>query len=233
MLAGGLLDLGMSSRLRGRVSRNSGDFTSLIRKSVMRYVSLTSWCALLVLSLGVLHADDKKDNSKDSDKKHRCRGTVVKVDADKHTLTVKTMDAHDKDAKEQEKTFTVADDAKIMDSSGKEEKLSELKSGDSICLTEKDGKITKVREHAVAKITKVDQKAGTVTVKTKDKDGKDLEKTFRLVEDAEYIDSTGRIAVLDVFRSGDDILFIEADGRIEEMKKDDQKKNDKNSSNNK
>ena len=100
----------------------------------MRYVSLASWCALLVLSLGVLRADDKKDNTKDSDKKHHCRGTVVKVDADKHTITVKTMDAHDKNAKEQEKTFTVADDAKIMDPAGKDEKLSELKSGDSICL---------------------------------------------------------------------------------------------------
>lgn len=196
----------------------------------MRYVSCALWCALLVLSLGSLTAEDKTNSSKDSDKKHRCRGTVVKVDADKHTLTVKTMDARDKNAKEEEKTFTVADDAKIMNASGKEEKLSELKSGDNVCLTEKDGKVTKVREHAVAKITKVDQKAGTITVKMKGKDGKETEKTFHLVEDSEYIDSTGRIAVLDVFRSGDDILFIEADGRIEEMKKDNQKKNDKDSS---
>ena len=52
-----------------------------------------------------------------------------------------------------------------------------------------------------------------------DKTGKETERTFKLIEDAEYIDSTGRIAVLDVFQSGDDILFVEADGRITGMKK--------------
>jgi hypothetical protein len=52
-----------------------------------------------------------------------------------------------------------------------------------------------------------------------DENGKTVEKTFQLVEDSEYVDSTGRVAVLDVFQSGDDILFVEADGRIKSMKK--------------
>ena len=55
--------------------------------------------------------------------------------------------------------------------------------------------------------------------KMTDENGKQTEKTFRLVEESEYLDSTGRVAVLDVFQSGDDILFIEADGRIKSMKK--------------
>jgi hypothetical protein len=52
-----------------------------------------------------------------------------------------------------------------------------------------------------------------------DTDGKDVEKTFRLVEDSEYADSTGRVAELEVFQSGDDILFVETDGTIKAMKK--------------
>jgi len=183
-------------------------------------------CSVLVLfavSLGLAKAEDKKETAKNSNvQRHHCHGTVTKIDSGKHTITIKTISNDDKAAKEQEKTFTLADNAKIMDSSGKEEKLDALKAGDAVCLTEKDGKVTKVREHAGAKIVKVDQKAGTVTVKMKEKNGKDVEKTFRLIEDAEYLDSTGRVAVLDIFRSGDDVLFIESDGKIEAMKKDEE-----------
>ena len=84
---------------------------------------------------------------------------------------------------------------------------------------EKNGKVTEVRKEAEAKITNVDRKAGTITVNMTDEDGKQVEKTFRLAEDSEYIDSTGRVAVLDVFQSGDDVLLIDAEGRIKSMKK--------------
>jgi len=68
-----------------------------------------------------------------------------------------------------------------------------------------------------ATITKVDPKNGTVTVRMKDQSGKETEKTFTLTRDIRYFDSTGKAAAIDVFRSGDDILIIEAEGRLQEM----------------
>ena len=69
-----------------------------------------------------------------------------------------------------------------------------------------------------ATITKVDPKAKTVTVRMKGKDGKDVERTFKLTEDVRYFDSTGKVAVLDVFRSGDMVLIVEEEGRIKEVR---------------
>ena len=51
------------------------------------------------------------------------------------------------------------------------------------------------------------------------KEGKEVEKTFQLTEDVEYVDSTGKVATLDVFQSGDDVLYIENEGKIKELKK--------------
>ncbi len=65
-----------------------------------------------------------------------------------------------------------------------------------------------------ATITKVDQKNHSITIKMKNKEGKDVEKTFKLTEDVEYLDSTGRVATLDIFRSGDDVLVIEREGKL-------------------
>jgi len=179
--------------------------------------SLSSLLVVAVLSMAAARADDAKKKERS---KHHIHATVSKIDSQKNTLTAKVMN---KDGKEEEKTFTLSDDAKYLDTSGEKIKADTLKAGDEVCLVEKDDKIVKIRKEAQAKITKVDAKAGTITVKTKDKSGKDVEKTFRLVEDSEYIDSNGNVAVLDVFRSGDEILFIEADGTIESLKKSPQK----------
>ena len=81
-----------------------------------------------------------------------------------------------------------------------------------------------------AKITKVDAKKGTVTVQMKDKDGKETTRTFTLAEDAEYLDSTGRVARVDVFTSGDYVLIVEAEGKIKQMKKQDKGKSGKDRS---
>jgi hypothetical protein len=54
----------------------------------------------------------------------------------------------------------------------------------------------------------------------KDRNGKKVEKTFYLTEDAEYIDDTGRVATIDVFQSGDEVLIVESEGKITELKKD-------------
>ena len=72
-----------------------------------------------------------------------------------------------------------------------------------------------------AKITKVDAKKGTVTVKMKDH-GKEVEKTFKLAEDIEYMDSTGKVASVDLFTAGDMVLVVERKGKICKMKKCDQ-----------
>ena len=72
-----------------------------------------------------------------------------------------------------------------------------------------------------ATITKVDPKAHTVTVKMKDKSGKDTEKTFKLTEEVRYADSTGKAVAVDVFRSGDYVLVVEEGGRLKELRKND------------
>ncbi len=68
-----------------------------------------------------------------------------------------------------------------------------------------------------ATITKVDARNHTVTVKMKDREGKDVERTFKLTEDIRYLDSTGRAAAVDVFRSGDYVLVVEEEGRLKEL----------------
>jgi hypothetical protein len=83
--------------------------------------------------------------------------------------------------------------------------------------TQKDKE--KADKHAKATITKVDPQRGLVMVKMKDKNGKDVQKAFRLTEDIRYLDSTGRAARIDIFQSGDDILVLEEEGRLKEMKK--------------
>jgi uncharacterized protein YuzE len=69
-----------------------------------------------------------------------------------------------------------------------------------------------------AKITKMDGKKSTVTVKMQE-DGKDVEKTFKLAEDIEYQDSTGKVATIEIFTAGDMVLYVEVDGKITKMKK--------------
>ncbi len=71
-----------------------------------------------------------------------------------------------------------------------------------------------------AKLTKVDAKKGTVTVKMQS-EGKEVEKTFKLAENIEYADSTGNVGSADIFTSGDLVLIVEAEGKITKMKKKD------------
>jgi hypothetical protein len=83
-------------------------------------------------------------------------------------------------------------------------------------------------------ITKVDAKNGTVTVKMKDKDGKETERKFTLTGEEHMFDDNGKtihMADIDVFRSGDYVLIVERDGKLREMRKDkDAKKPDSNKS---
>jgi len=89
----------------------------------------------------------------------------------------------------------------------------------------KDGK------HHQATITKVDAKKGTITLRVKNKEGKQVERTFKLAEDVVYFDNTGRVAQADIFVSGNDVLVVEREGKIKEVrkaKKSDHKEDHKN-----
>src|SRR5689334_1226168 len=93
-----------------------------------------------------------------------------------------------------------------------------------VCLAQADDQkqtANKNKDRHHAKISKVDPQTGTVTVKMKDRDGKETEKTFKLAADAVYLDSTGKVAAVDIFRSGDEVLILEAEGKVKELKKND------------
>jgi hypothetical protein len=66
-------------------------------------------------------------------------------------------------------------------------------------------------------ISNVAPGAGTLTVKLKDKDGKEVEKIFKLVGEVRYMDSLGRAANAKIFRAGDQVAVIINRGRLEEM----------------
>ncbi len=179
----------------------------------MLRAALCSIALLAIPMVAASAADAKKDHDKNSKSLH---ATISKIDSQNHSLSVKMMDENGKD---QEKTLHLSNDVKYLNAAGKDAKADSFKVGDDVCVMEKDGKVTEVRKEAEAKITKVDRKAGTITMKMTDENGKQVEKTFRLVEDSEYIDSAGRVAVLDVFQSGDEVLLVEMDGHIKSMKK--------------
>ncbi len=88
-------------------------------------------------------------------------------------------------------------------------------------------KADKDKKRSEATITKMDAKKGEVTVRMKDKEGKEVEKTFKLEGDMVYLDSAGRVAAVDIFRSGDDILVLEEEGHLKEMKKQAKKPEEK------
>jgi uncharacterized protein YigE (DUF2233 family) len=81
-----------------------------------------------------------------------------------------------------------------------------------------DQKTDKNKGHE-ATITKVDAKNHSLTVKMKDKDGKEVEKTFKLAETVRYLDSTGKVAAIDIFKSGDMALVVEEEGQLKELHK--------------
>jgi hypothetical protein len=90
-----------------------------------------------------------------------------------------------------------------------------------------DEKKSDAKKEHEAKITKVDTKNNTLTVTMKDKDGKDVEKTFKLEETVRYVDSTGKVAGVDLFKSGDYILVIEEEGKLKEVHQTKKKASDK------
>lgn len=92
----------------------------------------------------------------------------------------------------------------------------------AVCMVQADDKAKgtdKDKQHSRATITKVDTQNGTITVRMKDKQGKETERTFQLARDIVYLDSTGNAARIDVFRSGDEVLVLEQEGKLKELRK--------------
>jgi hypothetical protein len=174
--------------------------------------AVTFAAALISVAWIAASADDTKKNT-DNSGKNCFHATITAIDRSNDTLTVKTCD---KSGQEQQKTLQLSKDVAFRDTSGNSAKKDDLKVGDDIVVHEKDGKVTEIKESD-------DPQAGTVTLKMKDKNGKETEKTFTLVEDAEYLDSKGRLAAVDVFRNGDQVLVIEGEGKITSLKKSDNK----------
>jgi uncharacterized protein YigE (DUF2233 family) len=176
---------------------------------------LCSAAVLALFTVGLVRADDAKTKADAKTKKHE-KATVTKVDPQKESITVKMMD---KSGKEVEDTIRLTSAVKLLDCSGKSITAKSFEAGDEVFICRNGSAVTEVKKAAQATITKVDAAKGTVTVRMTDKDGKQVEKTFQLAEDAEYLDSTGRVATVDVFRSGDEILIVEGEGKVTGVKK--------------
>ena len=97
----------------------------------------------------------------------------------------------------------------------------------SVALTDDKKTDDKDKKKTEATITKVDKKDHKLTVKMKDKEGKDVEKVFKLTETISYLDSTGKVAEIDIFKNGDEVLLVEEEGQLKEVHKKKDKKDGK------
>jgi hypothetical protein len=69
-------------------------------------------------------------------------------------------------------------------------------------------------------IVGVDVNKGTVTVKIGDREGKEIERTFRLGDRFQATDEAGKAISLRVFRPGDTVRFTERDGKLRELRRE-------------
>jgi len=167
--------------------------------------------------LGLASATNLKAESKDITDKNAKQATITKLDAKTATATVSMQS----EGKKVEKTFKLAKDIEYTDCAGKAAAADTFHPGDQVLLVESDGQITKMKKNEKeATITKLDAKKGTATVKMQH-EGKEVEKTFKLADEIEYMDSTGKVATIEIFTLGDLVLYVESDGQITNMKKKD------------
>jgi Ca2+-binding EF-hand superfamily protein len=100
---------------------------------------------LAALILGVLltanlFGDDK--DTKDKKSPPPILATIVKVDAKKGEITVKFTDSK---SKETEKTYTLAEEVRLFDETGRTVKIDVFQSGGSVLIVETDGKLRELR----------------------------------------------------------------------------------------
>ncbi len=178
--------------------------------------------AVALLAAGSAFAADSgsktatKSDQQSPRKNTRFEATLDKIDSQNEKLTVTITG---RDGKRSEKTLDLEKDTAVRDIHGKIAKLSDLKPGSVVRVTEDNGKISEIEQENVATIAKVDAKNETVTVRMPDESGKEVTRDFHLVANADYYDSDGKVAVLDVFKAGDQVLFIEAKGQIAQLSK--------------
>ncbi len=68
-------------------------------------------------------------------------------------------------------------------------------------------------------ISKVDSGgAGTLTVKMRDKDGKEIEKTFKLIRETKLYGADGKATEFNVFRAGDQVVLLSRQGDLTELR---------------
>jgi hypothetical protein len=163
-----------------------------------------------------------KSNQQSPRKNIRFEATLVRIDSPNEKMTVGITG---RDGKRLEKTLDLEKDAAVRDIHGKVAKLSDLKPGAVVRLTEDNGKVSEIEEENVATIANIDAKNETVTVRMPDESGKEVSRDFHLAANADFFGSDGNAAALDVFRAGDQVLFVEAQGKITQLSKT---ANDKN-----
>jgi Ca2+-binding EF-hand superfamily protein len=78
---------------------------------------------------------------------------------------------------------------------------------------------SKDKADAAAVVVKINADAHTVTLKLKDADGKEVEKTIALPDAAHLLDDAGQPAALDKFEPGAEVVFTERGGRLHELRR--------------
>src|SRR5689334_300408 len=88
---------------------------------------------------------------------------------------------------------------------------------------DKQAKSDSQQKHCMhATITKIGPQKDSISVKLHDKSGKEQEKTFQLGKDVEFRDTSGKTAKLHDFKVGDDVVITEKDGKVCEIKENDE-----------
>jgi hypothetical protein len=182
-----------------------------------------------------LAAEEKK--AEKGDKPTKQIATVVKTDLTKHTILVKVKG---KEGKEQERTIALKEDVKLIGEDGKEDKEAEffkdLKPGEEIGIVLRGEKVVQVRDlperaakpgaekphRDYATVVKVLPDRHAITVRMKDKDGKEHEKTIQVKEGVKLFGEDGKedkeAEFLKELEAGEQILIVEKEGKLAELR---------------
>ncbi len=93
---------------------------------------------------------------------------------------------------------------------------AEKKSGDQ---ADHGKSAVKAKKLMDAKVIKVEPKKGTITLRLKDPQGKEIQKTFTLADNVRIVDETGQVVTIDAFHAGNDVLIVEEHGKLRELHK--------------
>jgi hypothetical protein len=88
----------------------------------------------------------------------------------------------------------------------------------AVCVVQANGEQAKDAGPTKATITKVDPKGKTLTVKMTTPEGKEVEKTFDLTPDVKFLDGAGKAGTIDIFKTGDEVLLTQKDGKLTEVR---------------